>query len=163
MSRCKGRGVQIYLEAYSDEVGSGRVDACDTLAANRRWESVGACDRFRSWPPRCTNSLGERERIGSLLRWPREAVRHRRLRSIRGRGGPDTASAVIGGLMVDSLSRREFLESAALIGAASAAGGVEPAPQPAGWYDRPMRWAQLTLVENDPGRYDPKFWLDYFA
>jgi hypothetical protein len=32
----------------------------------------------------------------------------------------------------------------------------------AGWYDRPMRWAQLTLVEDDPGRYDPKFWLDYF-
>lgn len=26
-----------------------------------------------------------------------------------------------------------------------------------------MRWAQLTLAENDPGRYDPKFWLDYFA
>jgi hypothetical protein len=25
-----------------------------------------------------------------------------------------------------------------------------------------MRWAQLTLVENDPGHYDPKFWLDYF-
>jgi len=25
-----------------------------------------------------------------------------------------------------------------------------------------MRWAQLTLVENDPGRYDPAFWLDYF-
>ncbi len=25
-----------------------------------------------------------------------------------------------------------------------------------------MRWAQLTLVENDPGRYDPQFWLDYF-
>ena len=25
-----------------------------------------------------------------------------------------------------------------------------------------MRWAQLTLVENDPGRYDPGFWLDYF-
>jgi hypothetical protein len=25
-----------------------------------------------------------------------------------------------------------------------------------------MRWAQLTLVENDPGQYDPKFWLDYF-
>lgn len=30
------------------------------------------------------------------------------------------------------------------------------------WFDRPMRWAQLTLVENDPGRYDPQFWLDYF-
>ena len=31
-----------------------------------------------------------------------------------------------------------------------------------GWYDRPMRWAQLTLVEDDPGKYDPNFWLDYF-
>jgi len=31
------------------------------------------------------------------------------------------------------------------------------------WFDRPMRWAQLTLVENDPGRYDPQFWLDYFT
>ena len=30
------------------------------------------------------------------------------------------------------------------------------------WFDRPMRWAQLTLVENDPGRYDPAFWLEYF-
>lgn len=25
-----------------------------------------------------------------------------------------------------------------------------------------MRWAQLTLVENDPGNFDPDFWLDYF-
>jgi len=25
-----------------------------------------------------------------------------------------------------------------------------------------MRWAQLTLVEDDPGKYDPAFWLDYF-
>ncbi len=31
------------------------------------------------------------------------------------------------------------------------------------WYDRPMRWAQLTLVENDPGRFDPDFWLSYFS
>jgi hypothetical protein len=30
------------------------------------------------------------------------------------------------------------------------------------WFDRPMRWAQLTLVENDPGRYDPAEWLEYF-
>ena len=29
-------------------------------------------------------------------------------------------------------------------------------------FDRPMRWAQLTLVDNDPGRFDPDFWLDYF-
>jgi len=25
-----------------------------------------------------------------------------------------------------------------------------------------MRWAQLTLVEDDPGKFDPQFWLDYF-
>jgi hypothetical protein len=30
------------------------------------------------------------------------------------------------------------------------------------WFDRPMRWAQLTLVENDPGQFDPDFWLSYF-
>jgi hypothetical protein len=29
-------------------------------------------------------------------------------------------------------------------------------------FDKPMRWAQLTLVEDDPGKYDPQFWLDYF-
>ncbi len=37
-----------------------------------------------------------------------------------------------------------------------------PQAAKADWYDRPMRWAQLTLVEDDPGNYDPKFWLDYF-
>jgi hypothetical protein len=31
-----------------------------------------------------------------------------------------------------------------------------------GWYDRPMRWAQLAFVEDDPGNYDQQFWLDYF-
>ena len=25
-----------------------------------------------------------------------------------------------------------------------------------------MRWAQLTLVEDDPGKFDARFWLDYF-
>jgi hypothetical protein len=25
-----------------------------------------------------------------------------------------------------------------------------------------MRWAQLVLVENDPGQFDPEFWLYYF-
>ena len=36
-----------------------------------------------------------------------------------------------------------------------------PAPAPS-WVDKPMRWAQLTLVENDPGKFDPEFWLGYF-
>jgi hypothetical protein len=37
-----------------------------------------------------------------------------------------------------------------------------PAASPPDWYDRPMRWAQLALVEDDPCHYDLKFWLDYF-
>jgi hypothetical protein len=28
--------------------------------------------------------------------------------------------------------------------------------------DKPMRWAQLTLVEDDPVKFDLRFWLDYF-
>ena len=40
------------------------------------------------------------------------------------------------------------------------------APQPTAkersWYNRPMRWAQLAFVEDDPGNYDQQFWLDYF-
>jgi len=30
------------------------------------------------------------------------------------------------------------------------------------WYDYPLRWAQLTLAENDPATLDLAFWLDYF-
>ncbi len=65
----------------------------------------------------------------------------------------------------NNLSRREFLATSIAAGAV-AAGSVQDAPSkgvaPAGWFDRPLRWAQLTLVENDPGQYDPGFWLDYF-
>jgi hypothetical protein len=39
------------------------------------------------------------------------------------------------------------------------ADAVAPSPS---WVDKPMRWAQLTLVENDPGQFDPEFWLGYF-
>jgi hypothetical protein len=44
-------------------------------------------------------------------------------------------------------------------------GGAEPSATDArspDWVDRPMRWAQLTLVEDDPGKFDAQFWLDYF-
>src|SRR5689334_9566222 len=70
----------------------------------------------------------------------------------------------------EQVSRRDFLQVAAGAVAwvsappvlspwpdAESPQGVEP-----GWFDSPMRWVQLTLVENDPGRFDPKFWLDYF-
>jgi hypothetical protein len=75
----------------------------------------------------------------------------------------------------DALSRRSFLRTAGLAGAAVAIGGgplpwprlgaaenptaIPPAPS---WVDKPMRWAQLTLVEDDPGKFDLQFWLDYF-
>ena len=76
--------------------------------------------------------------------------------------------------MARSLSRRDFLHvtgAAAFVSscAPAEAGAVSTSLQSgtiaagmAGWFDRPMRWVQLTLVENDPGRFDPQFWIDYF-
>ena len=59
-----------------------------------------------------------------------------------------------------SSNRREFLAAAG----ATASTSLLPALAAEGeWFDRPMRWSQLTLVEDDPGKFDPKFWLDYFA
>jgi hypothetical protein len=71
-------------------------------------------------------------------------------------------------------SRREFLKTTAFAGFAlemapwnassvRAADAAEAAPRAAPfWVDKPMRWAQLTLVEDDPARLDLGFWLDYF-
>jgi len=56
------------------------------------------------------------------------------------------------------MNRRDFLQHTAAVAAGPLL--AQPAPQP--WFDKPMRWAQLTLAENDPGSYDPAFWLDYF-
>ncbi len=58
-------------------------------------------------------------------------------------------------------TRREFVAAGMGLAAAAAAWAQESAPN-AGWYGKPMRWAQLAFVEDDPGNYDPKFWLDYF-
>ena len=57
-------------------------------------------------------------------------------------------------------TRREFVQGASLLAAWAQMGLGAPANP--GWFDRPMRWAQLAFVEDDPGNYDPKFWLDYF-
>ncbi len=59
-----------------------------------------------------------------------------------------------------SPNRREFLKTT--VAAAPLPAVSSQVSPPAGWFDKPMRWAQLVLVENDPGRYDPNFWLDYF-
>jgi len=73
-----------------------------------------------------------------------------------------------------SMNRRGFLKAAGAAGAtvafgrmpwmppSSIAASADAVPPPS-WVDRPMRWAQLTLVEDDPGKFDPRFWLDYFA
>src|SRR5690242_2156391 len=72
--------------------------------------------------------------------------------------------------MSSQTSRRTFFKTtAAGAGFVSARSlfpklfGAETAAAPApSWTDKPMRWAQLTLVENDPGTFDVGFWLDYF-
>jgi len=71
------------------------------------------------------------------------------------------------------LTRREFLQSTAVAGTGAALARVTPnlfaqAVVPvsrettAAWASRAMRWAQLTLVEDDPAHFDPAFWLDFF-
>ncbi len=74
-------------------------------------------------------------------------------------------------------SRREFVKGSALAAtgcllpasvasemaaAAKAAESAQPQNEADGWYNRPMRWAQLAFVEDDPGNYNKQFWLDYF-
>jgi hypothetical protein len=72
-----------------------------------------------------------------------------------------------------SFTRRQFLKTTTAASAAVTlakftprlfAAEVQPAlpaPTPS-WADKPMRWAQLALVEDDPGKFDLSFWLDYF-
>src|ERR1700694_4420095 len=74
--------------------------------------------------------------------------------------------------LATAIDRRSFLKTASIAGATVALGtwslpcpaagsSTAAAPTPS-WVDKPMRWAQLTLVEDDPGKFDPQFWLDYF-
>ena len=71
------------------------------------------------------------------------------------------------------MNRRHFLQVGSAAGAAVVVGQLpwlrlhaaevsSLAPPAPSWVDKPMRWAQLTLVEDDPGKFDPQFWLDYF-
>src|SRR5262245_37541883 len=48
------------------------------------------------------------------------------------------------------LSRTEGAERPGLSLTAAAIEAGQPPPAGPAWCDRPMRWAQLTLVENDP-------------
>lgn len=53
------------------------------------------------------------------------------------------------------MTRRHLLQSTLAF-----AGAPAPAADP--WFDKPMRWAQLVFVEDDPGNYDMQLWVDYF-
>ena len=76
-------------------------------------------------------------------------------------------------MTIPPFTRRQFLKTTTYAGAAvtlaqftprlaaDEPAAVPPAQTPS-WTDKPMRWAQLTLVEDDPGKFDPAFWLDYF-
>jgi hypothetical protein len=58
------------------------------------------------------------------------------------------------------INRRKWMVQAGALAAAGAA--FDELGAAAGWFDKPMRWVQLAFVEDDPGRYKPAFWLDYF-
>ncbi len=62
------------------------------------------------------------------------------------------------------MDRRDFMKTSVVAGAYAVLGTPWSiaAENQKPWFDRPMRWAQLVLVENDPGQFDPEFWLDYF-
>ena len=73
-------------------------------------------------------------------------------------------------MRITAMSRRDFLQStAAGVALANVTSSVwgqalaasDPSSSPA-WATRPMRWAQLTLVEDDAAHFDLNFWLDYF-
>lgn len=56
------------------------------------------------------------------------------------------------------LSRRDFAKTmAAALGAY-----VSPAAAADSWFDAPLRWGQLTLVEDDPPKLDVAWWADFW-
>jgi len=65
------------------------------------------------------------------------------------------------------MDRRSFIRKASVIGSGivftrSSSLDIIDQHAPAIQLKDAMRWAQLVFVENDPGHYDPDFWLSYF-
>jgi len=58
------------------------------------------------------------------------------------------------------LTRRDFAKTMA---AAAALGAyVSPGAGADSWFDEPLRWGQLTLVEDDPPKLDVAWWADFW-
>ena len=67
------------------------------------------------------------------------------------------------------MHRRNFIKSITIAGSGIVISGIPGIANAdifsyseTPWFDKSMRWAQLAFVENDPGNYDPEFWLAYF-
>src|ERR1035441_6871105 len=58
----------------------------------------------------------------------------------------------------DSLSRRGFLQSAAVAPMAASQAGGAAGP----WYRRVSLWGQTNINEKDPERYDIAWWREYW-
>jgi hypothetical protein len=69
---------------------------------------------------------------------------------------------ILGGAAAGTVVAGAEPPRAAGAAAQASAAALAPRPPAPAWCDRPMRWAQLVLVENDPGQVDVAFWLDYF-
>ena len=60
------------------------------------------------------------------------------------------------------VTRREVLQGTVAAAASPAfSASAQLAAEP-GWFDKPMRWAQLNSTEDDAAEMDIAFWLDYF-
>ena len=62
-------------------------------------------------------------------------------------------------------TRRELLGqsiAAALVASMETGAAAPLAADDAGWFDRPMRWAQLNSDRRRSGQDGCRFWLDYF-
>lgn len=73
---------------------------------------------------------------------------------------------------MNHFSRRRFIKASTLIGVAATGINLDliaknkkeerfPKTEK-DWYNKPMRWANLTLVETDPPVYDPQYWLNFY-
>jgi Hypothetical glycosyl hydrolase 6/Beta-galactosidase trimerisation domain len=63
------------------------------------------------------------------------------------------------------ITRREFVQGTAatwMLHGAVGTADAQSSQSEGDWFDRPMRWAQLNLTEDDPAKMDVPFWLDYF-
>jgi Hypothetical glycosyl hydrolase 6/Beta-galactosidase trimerisation domain len=63
------------------------------------------------------------------------------------------------------MNRREFVQgtaAASVMLGELGKGSALPMTSDSDWFDRPMRWAQINMTEDDPARMDVPFWLDYF-